>query len=373
MKILYISWNFYPNTALMNHAKATVKGFNESGACCRVLSIKPLLVKDKDSVNFLFTGVKSFVLTFMGMVWNVLHLVLSAWRYDCIYCATGDLNITKLCIFLAKMYGKKVAHERTEFPDLFYPSSLKGQNDLKKYLRASNSFDCIFCISNPIREYFIENGVDAKKIYIYPMIVDPSRFEQITKNAVKNRYIAYCGNLKDAKDGVSDLICAYGTSHKAKEIFKLYLIGKKPSPSEMQKYDELINKYNISGKVVFTGEVQRDCMPQLLKDADLLVLCRPDNRQALGGVPTKLGEYLSTSNPVLVTAVGDMRIYLKDGVNAYVSKPQNVNSFSEKMDAIAENYETAMKVGLNGNKLVYSDFNYLVQTKKVLNIINTIK
>lgn len=372
MKILILVWNFYPNTALMNHVKATVKGFNKSGARCRVLSIKPLLEMDEDSVNVLFTGVRSFVLTFLGMVWNVIHFVLLAWRYDCIYCETGDLNITKLCIYLAKIYGKKVVHERTEFPDLFYPSSPKGRKNLQRYLKITNSFDCIFCISNPIREYFIENGVDAKKIYIYPMIVDPSRFELITKKTTNNRYIAYCGNLKDSKDGVSDLIRAYGLSCKAKEIFKLYLIGKKPSQLEMQKYDELINKYDISGKVVFTGEVQRDSMPQLLKDADLLVLCRPDNRQALGGVPTKLGEYLSTSNPVLVTAVGDMRIYLKDGENAYVSKPENINSFSNKMDAIAENYEIAMKIGQNGNKLVHSDFNYLVQTNKILNIIKTI-
>ena len=164
MKILVVVWNFYPNTALTNHVKATVKGFNESGAWCRILSIKPLLARDEDSVNVLFTGVRSFVLTFLGMLWNVIHFALSAWRYDCIYCETGDLNITKLCIFLSKMYGKKVVHERTEFPDLFYPSSLKGQNDLKKYLRTSNSFDCIFCISNPIREYFIENGAVSQSM-----------------------------------------------------------------------------------------------------------------------------------------------------------------------------------------------------------------
>ena len=113
-------------------------------------------------------------------------------------------------------------------------------------------------------------------------------------------------------------------------------------------------------------------MPQILKNAKILVLCRPDNRQALGGVPTKLGEYLSTGNPVLVTAVGDIRLYLKDGVNAYVSRPQDINTFSQKIDEIASNYECALKVGNEGKRLVYDDFNYLIQTKKILNIIQNI-
>lgn len=372
MKILYILWNFYPNTALTNHAKATIKGFNESGASCKVLSVKPLSTKDDDSVNILFTGVHSFAMTLLGMIWNVLHLIILSRKYDCLYCATGDLYITKLCLLLAKLLRKKVVHERTEFPDLFYPISTRGRRNLKKYLNASSSFDAIFCISNPIRDYFIENGVDGNKIHIYPMIVDPSRFEQFKKTENRESYIAYCGNLKDAKDGVSDLITAYGMSKIAKGKYELLLIGRKPNAKEMQKYEKLIDIYKLNEKVIFYGEVSREDMPQILKNAKILVLCRPDNRQALGGVPTKLGEYLSTGNPVLVTAVGDIRLYLKDGVNAYVSRPQDINTFSQKIDEIASNYECALKVGNEGKRLVYDDFNYLIQTKKILNIIQNI-
>ena len=49
----------------------------------------------------------------------------------------------------------------------------------------------------------------------------------------------------------------------------------------------------------------------------MLVLARPDNIQAKGGFPTKLGEYLATGNPVVVTKVGEIPNYLIDGVNAF--------------------------------------------------------
>ncbi len=36
----------------------------------------------------------------------------------------------------------------------------------------------------------------------------------------------YCGNLQNSKDGVADLIEAYGTTEQAKKLFKLVLVGK---------------------------------------------------------------------------------------------------------------------------------------------------
>ena len=60
-------------------------------------------------------------------------------------------------------------------------------------------------------------------------------------------------------------------------------------------------------------------MPKYLCNAKLLALARPDSIQAQGGFPTKLGEYLATGRPVVVTKVGEIPDYLEDGVNAFLS------------------------------------------------------
>lgn len=365
MKILLVVWNFYPNTAYTNRTKATVRGFAENGCSCDVLSIKPVTTRDEMCLNHDEKTPQNAVCTFIRMMRNYRMLKRVVKDYDVVYCATGDNRIVRQCIRLASKYSKVVVHERTELPDIFYGESGKARRALAYYLEACKGFDHLFVISNAIKDYFVSNGVAAEKISLYPMIVDPNRFANVRKKDVGYRYVAYCGNLSNSKDGVADLINAYGLS-QAKNTYKLMLIGTKPSDQEMMIYRELINKHGIVKNVIFRGSVERDEMPQVLTDADLLVLSRPNNRQALGGFPTKLGEYLSTGNPVLVTRVGDIDRYIIDGENGYLSEPDNVMEFSKKIDSVFADYEAAKKVGDKGKDLAYGAFHYGEQTRHVV-------
>ena len=371
MKILMVVWNFYPNTAYTNHTKATVRGMRECGCGVDVLSIKPLTQDDEDCIKEQKKTATSVIPTALGMIKDFCLLKKKVKEYDVVYCATSDIRVINLVMKEAHKYRLPVIHERTEMPDFYYESISKSQHELNIYLKKVSNFDKIFTISNPIRDYFIGNGVPAEKIHIYPMIVDPHRFDGIHKQNQSYRYVAYCGNLSNSKDGVADLIEAYGRS-KTRNTHKLMLIGTKPSGDETNLYNGLIMKYGLEDKIVFRGQVSRDEMPQILTDADVLLLCRPDNRQALGGFPTKLGEYLSTGNPVLVTRVGDIDKYINDAENGYLAKPNDPQDFSEKLDYIICNYDKALKVGERGKELAYEAFNYRVQTQKVVNIINTL-
>lgn len=371
MKILFVVWNLYPNTAYTNHTKATVQGLIESGCKVDVLSIKPIVTKEEICIEGQHQGI-SMMATIWGFIMDFLLLAKSIKKYDVVFCACSDLQVMKLSLKKARRYHLPIVHERTEFPDFFYPDNKKGRKALSDYLRTVALFDKVFVISNPIRDYFIANGVPSEKVVIYPMVVDPGRFDGIVKKEVGYRYMAYCGNLSNSKDGVADLIEAYGRS-EAKSTHKLMLIGAKPSSEEMSIYDGLIDKHNIKDRVIFRGQVNRDEMPQLLTDADALLLSRPANRQALGGFPTKLGEYLTTGNPVLVTRVGDIDKYITDGVNGFLSEPGNNEQFAQKLDEIVGDYAKAKKIGEKGRELVFDTFNYKVQAEKVLQAIRKLK
>ena len=120
MKILLVVWNFYPNTAYTNRIKATVKGFEENGCRCDVLSIKPLTVSDEICLNKECVPESSKIRTLLGMLRNYRLLKQSIKHYDVIYSTTGNVKVDGKCIDLAHKYGKVVVHERTEFPDIFY-------------------------------------------------------------------------------------------------------------------------------------------------------------------------------------------------------------------------------------------------------------
>jgi glycosyltransferase involved in cell wall biosynthesis len=75
---------------------------------------------------------------------------------------------------------------------------------------------------------------------------------------------------------------------------------------DTSKHLKLIREYRLEGRIQWKGEVPRDQIPAILQHASLLVLPRPESKQAQGGFPTKLGEYLATGNPVCSTRVGEI-------------------------------------------------------------------
>ena len=202
------------------------------------------------------------------------------------------------------------------------------------------------------------------------MTVDVERFKNIKKAACREKYIAYCGNVSNNKDGVDILIKSFALVCKKRPEIKLFIIGKSPSQTEASDNLRLIKSLGIEERIVFTGVVSSEQMPQLLKDAMVLALARPDNLQAKYGFPTKLGEYLLTENPVVVTSVGDIPLFLKDGVSALISEPSNVEMFAEKLLWALDNPGEASAVGKAGAAVAAEFFNSDIETKKLLSVIS---
>jgi glycosyltransferase involved in cell wall biosynthesis len=165
------------------------------------------------------------------------------------------------------------------------------------------------------------------------------------------------------KDGVVNLIKIFSILGEKHDQLKLLLIGTASEPElmELKQLAEHLNARNI----VFYGSVARDEMPPLLCGAKILVLARPSSLQSTGGFPTKLGEYLATGKPVVVTKVGDIPRYLEDGENAYLVEPDDNNAFAEKLNFVLTHYDDALKTAGKGKDLTDSIFNYKVQSRRI--------
>ncbi len=263
-----------------------------------------------------------------------------------------------------KKLGLKIFHERTEYPSVVAGKSIFRRIDLTIYLKfVIKRFDGLFVINNALKQYF--SKLTNSKIIIANMIVDPSRFEQLpNKPNNAKTIITYCGKLEGNKDGVPILIKSFSIITNKFPNAILQIIGSLDNVKTKQKMLSMVKELDMESRVVFTGSVGRKDMPKILKDSDILALARPNNKQAEGGFPTKLGEYLATGNPVVITNVGEIGLYLKDKVNAYIAEPDSPEKFSEKLlEALSD--QNRIRVGLEGQKLVYNEFNYLTQAKKL--------
>ena len=138
-------------------------------------------------------------------------------------------------------------------------------------------------------------------------------------------------------------------AHQYDDI-KLMIIGKTPLKEGEFDNFSLIERLGIKDKVIFTGIVESERMPQLLKNAEILALARPDSLQAKCGFPTKLGEYLLTGNPVVVTKVGDIPKFLKHRDNALLANQRDPEDFAEKLKWALDNPVLAKQIGEKGRK-----------------------
>lgn len=371
MNKFYIVCNSYhPNTAYTNRVFSFLRGFSELGVDTEVVFLAPDTDRSTVQVQFPHINYKYMweTMPFSNRIINKLAEECNGWKFSRML-KPGDVvfltNFGNIFFRVIRKKGVKVIHEKTEHPDVY---SFKGFN-LARYKREVPKVDGLFVISTALRDYFASLGVDKTKIEIVNMTVDCNRFAGLIKQPTE-KYIAYCGTASNNKDGVDELIKAFSIVHQTHPEVKLYIIGKTPDKDDVSGNLKLIKDLGLQDVIVFTGIVSSSNMPQMLKNATILALDRPDSLQAKCGFPTKLGEYLLTENPVVVTKVGDIPLFLQDGQSALLAEERNPEEFASKLIWVLEHPSEAAEIGKKGAKIALSEFNYLNETKKILNVIN---
>jgi glycosyltransferase involved in cell wall biosynthesis len=387
--LLYTGSNGFPfGDAYTNRILSLGKGFISAGINVIILIIYPgrkNRVYSKtgiyDSVPYKYlTPLKTSRITVIKKIIGALGILnacflITKYKRECTIISFAESSIQNVIISKCAHLKRIIfLREVNEFPRLLLEK--EGQDlsvrENKKIKNSLKNLDGLICISKTLKDYFINSHSFEKPILVVPIVVDIKRFEE--SSLFKNeRFISYCGNLFGEKDGVEILIKAFaGIAIKFKD-YKLKLIGDTTNLTKFKKLKELVDSLKISESVIFTGYVNREEIPHHLINSDILVLARPDNLQARGGFPTKLGEYLATSKPVLVTSVGDIPEYIKDGINAFLVLPGNADSLAEKMAWIIQNFEVALKVGSEGRKLADKEFNPVYQAKRIVEFIGGIE
>ena len=372
-RLFFLRELYKPNKAETNRLLAFLHGLDEMG----VKATMVFFVPDRQSSEM--TDVfRNIDVVYYWKKWNIrnryLKMILEHFyvRMFINSLKHGDrvfLSGFSFCVknFIRKK-GVKVYHEMTEKPGLSDQFGWYSDFENKLYFKSIKHLDGTAVISTAIRDDMIKLGAQPEKVHIINMTVDSSRFKNLIKQGCE-KYIAYCGTATNNKDGVDQLIKSFAIFSSAHTDYKLYIIGEAPSKSMVGTNIELAEDLGVGDKVVFTGIVPANDIPQMLKNAVMLALDRPDNEQAKYGFPTKLGEYLLTENPVVVTSVGDIPLFLTDGDNALLSKPDDPEEFASKMSWVAEHPKEAEEIGKKGAMVAMNHFNSKIETEKLLKMI----
>lgn len=369
---------YFPGLAPNNHYLAWLKSFDELGVKATVVNIRPN--DEFERMPEIYNNLKvvnlwdNLICRIRQRHFRYLMHLFNVWRFSRKVKA-GDIvwiyDMPEVVLKLAGKKGIRVYNEVTEHPEIGV-ESIYARKNIRKRIEAIKKIDGLFVISSQLKQSYANLGVDANKIHIINMTVDASRFENLTKEELE-RTIVYCGNGANNKDGVDQLIKSFAIVYEKYPDYQLKIIGPPPKKGDFSGNIELVEQLNLNKSVVFVGRKTPDEVPQLLKNAAILALDRPDSLQAQNGFPTKLGEYLLTENPVCVTNVGDIPSFLENKVNALIAEHDNINDFASKLLWIIEHPQEAIIIGKKGKEVALRCFNPIIEAKKMLKCMNIIE
>jgi len=290
------------------------------------------------------------------------------------------LLLTFISIMICKVRGTKAFYFRAEHPLLcdkkFYSTALYEHLWNKIVI---SQMDHIFVISTALKNYYVQLTEKMNRsipISIVNMMIDPKEVESSSVNqynANGNMDIVYVGTMYGQKDGVYDLVSAYSLIMHNFPLSRLVLVGDNTRKSLMRKVIEAVEHAQDPSRVIMTGILPKEKVYEVINSAYCLVLARPDSLQGQYGFPNKLGEYLATGRPVVITSVGDICLFLKNRVHAYISEPGNVNAFAQNLGDCLDDPVCASKIGKKGKELTYEIFYYKNAVKPILSALTSYK
>lgn len=380
-------FTFPEGGASTNRVHSYAKGFRENGKNVHVICIgnvythfgtgdingfryyHPFGQKKKSSSFFIRTGKKinKFIRT-----WK---LVMSINRDDKIELIIVYTALPLTFIFswvLSRFTGSKLVQEVSEHPLRYYQEGVINKSIGSLKLRTFSLLaDGILCISHFLMDFFKERGYPQHRLLLVPSTVDPSRFSINVERPLAFRYIGYFGNLTFQRDNVNILIEAFAMIADKFPSVNLVL-GGPGTENDRSSIKELAEELGISNRVVLLNYLPREEIIRYIVNSDILVMVRANDMKSQASFPSKLTEYLATSRPVISVNVGEISLFLTDGVNAYIVEPEDRHKLAEKIELVLSGYDSARKTALNGKHLADTVFNYNYQARRIIPFVESL-
>ncbi len=123
----------------------------------------------------------------------------------------------------------------------------------------------------------------------------------------------------------------------------------------------------LSERVRPVGWVSDEELFGLLQTSHALVLLRPDSSESSACFPTRLGHYLQSGRPVILSDVADFPVYFKDRRNALLLPSDDVSgSLAVAMEFLREHPDRADEIGSCGRSTASEVFSYLRHGRRLL-------
>lgn len=234
----------------------------------------------------------------------------------------------------------------------------------------------IFVVSEVERENLEVRGVPSEKIVVNPNGVDADLFRPGIGGATIRKELGI-----DEGEVVAGFVGTFGPWHgvvQLAEAIKLIpahvpvrflLVGSGSLHGEVER---VLEAEVTSRRVIFTGTVAHERVPQLLDACDILV--SPHIPLADGsdffGSPTKVFEYMAMGKGIVASRLGQIGEVLSDDETALLVEPGNANQLAAAIGKLVQSPDLRARLGARAREVAMQKHTWTRNAERVLEAFN---
>ncbi|MEM7330659.1 MAG: glycosyltransferase family 4 protein [Chloroflexota bacterium] len=213
--------------------------------------------------------------------------------------------------------------------------------------------DQILCVSEPAKQHLVETWqVNPDKINVMPNGVDIELFGQtFDPKPIRAHWdlgngpvISFVGGFQKWH-GLENLVDSFVEIQKVYPQARLFLVGDGPYRTEL---DHKVKASGVQEKIVITGFVPQEQVPQLLSVADITVLPYPQLPKDLWFSPLKMYEYMAAGKAVVASSAGQIAEVIEDGETGLLVKPGDVSALTDALIELLAHPDKREQLAENG-------------------------
>ena len=228
--------------------------------------------------------------------------------------------------------------------------------------------DHIMVVSEALKQYYVECGVQSHRMTSVPNGVDIQNFKpDMSGDRIRRKFglegktvIGFSGNFAPWH-GVSFLADAMREIDKSTEHkdLALLLIGK---PGELLTMPDFPDHMTTT-----TGHIPHDQMPEYLAAVDIFVAPYP-TIEPFYFSPLKIFEAMAMGKPVIASAQGQICELIIHGVSGLLYSADNQSEFIENLDLLVKDTSMRRTLGRNARKTMVNNFTWKENAHRMLSL-----
>lgn len=287
------------------------------------------------------------------------YLIRNLKRGDCIIFYSYNTVLLDIVKIVKRLKYAKLFIELCEHPSIQF-KHFRGKNvedtaiGLRQLLKNVSG---VFVISHPLKDLVDNATCKQMNTCLLPiMFYEEQKKLAITKEPLGFRYIFHSGSLTQKKDGILSILEAFALSiSKLPKDVKYLITGSLEKSPDYKKIVRLIEKYDLSDRVVFLGYLDKSDLRWYQENAYMAIIYKEDNLQNQFCFATKIGEYLRAGLLLLISKTGEQVYYLKDNESC-IYHDNNVEHLANLIVTSFVNAKNRDIIALAGLKVAYDKF-----------------